>query len=65
MRRENWKSRYLGRELILSNAEAQSIMGKMPKCTAKPELISCVAKRVCHVYIARGVKRPVNSQPVA
>lgn len=58
MRRENLESRYLGQELFLSNAEAQGIMGKMPKCTTKLELIPCVAKRVCHV-------EPVNSQPDA
>lgn len=37
--RENLKSRYLCHELLLEVAEAQSIMGEMPICAAKLELI--------------------------
>lgn len=39
MKRENLGSRYLSQELFLSGAETQSIMGEMPKCPAKLELI--------------------------
>lgn len=38
--RRNLKSRYLRHELLLDGAEAQSIMGEMPICAAKLELIS-------------------------
>lgn len=47
--RETLKSWYLSQKLFLSGAEAQSIVGKVPKCTTKLELIPCVTKRVCHV----------------
>lgn len=43
------KSRYLCQELLLEGAEAQSIMGEMPICAAKLELIPCVVKRICHL----------------
>lgn len=48
-KRETLKSWYLSQELFLSGAEAQSIMGEVPKCPTKLELIPCVAKRVCHM----------------
>lgn len=64
MKRENLGSRYLSQELFLSGAETQSIMGEMPKCPAKLELIPCVAKRVLSC-VARGRKSPLNSQPLA
>lgn len=47
--RENLKSRYLCHELLLEVAEAQSIMGEMPICAAKLELIPCVVTRVCYL----------------
>lgn len=47
--RKKLKSRYLCHELLLEGAEAQSIMGEMPICAAKLELIPCVAKRVHHL----------------
>lgn len=47
--RKNLKSRYLRHELLLEGAETQGIMGEMPICAAKLELISCVVKRVCHM----------------
>lgn len=47
--RKNLKSQYLCHELLPEGAEAQSIVGEMPICVAKLELIPCVAKRVCHL----------------
>lgn len=40
MKGESLKSRYLSQWLSLSGAEAQSIMGEVPKCTTKLEFIS-------------------------